>query len=491
MHQPRPAHYRFAHQILSQDAHRPQGDTWPTLTGPNGPAYLAMKWDMAGGDPQLSPAIRIVLNQPLAGHHVLVVSMPQPLAPTEAYFVAYACPPRGPLRFFVMERGVGQPGEPERAFVSEYRADGMRIRHGDLPATTVEAFVGAIVQDLTAAPAAHAPAMQPPGMPSTMPVTMPHGAPPKRGGGSGKWFALGGLGLLLAAGASYMVWQDMRMQAWQERRDAREAAEEEARDANKAARKTAKARLDEVGKPYQTCLAEERERAKKALELARSQRSLDARNVRPKKKDVALLVNAMAYRLPTDKTPVALAFNGRGATDWIPVSDWIARKGTACKAPPKAYEELQSALAAAAPNKYDYDRKKQYEEHTEKLTNLTASLEGKGTQNVGKPNALVVVEESCKQTVVAHYDDISNNPLYAGGVDLKRYNCTASATWITLDGKRLASVTARGSAHPGRQPPTTTASDLNGINTTTHATARKKATDQLQKTINTWGGGKK
>lgn len=336
--QPRPAHYQIAHQLLASDAHRP--DIWPTLTGPNHAAYFAMKWDMAGGDPQSAAQIQIVLQQPLAGHHVIVVAMPAPMAPTEAHFVAYARPNAGgPLRYLVMEQGIQNPGEPLRAFTSEYRADGMRIRNGDLPSVSLEAFIGHLVEELTqsAPPFAPAPfAGQPqsfgsppsaglPGNPygaaGGMPSTVPMAVPPRVGapnqGGAGKWFVIGGLGLIAAAVSGYSIWDHMRMQAWQERRDAQDAAADEAEKANSKARKRAKARIDVVGTAYQTCLSDESKPAKKALEVARSKRALEGRNVRPKKQHLATLKNAKAYQLPSDATPVAFAFGSRGSSHWI------------------------------------------------------------------------------------------------------------------------------------------------------------------------------
>lgn len=458
------------------------------ISGPQSGAYFAMKWNMAGGDPALGAEIRIVAQQPMAQHHVIVVALPTPIAGTEAYYVAYAQPVAGgPLRYFLMEKAMSQPGEAERAYVAEYRAGGMRIRHDDLPAVSLEAFVGHLLHELTQSPPMPATAPMSP-LNSTGPTAYAaRPVAPQKSGGSGKWVALGIVGVLGLGFLAYFVQRRMEMAEWQERREARDAAAKEAKGANKAARKRAQQRLDEIDKPYKTCLDTERARAAKALELARSNRVLDARDVRPKDGDV--LVGAKTYRMPTDKVPVALAFGGKGKTSWIPVSRWIARDASACKAPPKAHADLRSELSQIEPSEYASRREETYTTHTAKLDELVESLDGFSQPAAPAPSAIVVANEACLSTVVAHYDNVGGGGLNPMGVDLKSFNCTSSLTWISMDGKRLASATARGSAHPGRQPPTTTATDLHGINDTTWAKASQNAADQLQKKINGWGGG--
>ena len=91
----------------------------------------------------------MVARKWLAHDEVLVVALPEPTAAGEAYFVAYVRPHAGgQLRFFVMERGVDGDAGP-RACVAELRAGGMRIRHGDLYAVSLDAFVAYVESELS------------------------------------------------------------------------------------------------------------------------------------------------------------------------------------------------------------------------------------------------------------------------------------------------------------------------------------------------------
>ncbi len=510
--QPRQAHYQLAHGILVQDAQRPQGDIWPVISGADGPAYFAMKWHTAGGDPELASQLRIVMNQPMAGYHVIVVSMPTPAAPTEAYFVAYARSGVGvPLRYFVMERGVQDVGSPERAYVAEYRADGMRIQHGRLPAVSIEAFTGHLMQELTVAPAsvpaistppfsvppASATVMAAPLRPSVPPMTVPPmTVPPSRvrpnKSGLAKWIALGVVGLVGVVGAgvvAYMTWDYARVQAHQARSDARDAAAAQAAKGNRTARKDARQRLIELERDHRSCLDTERSAAKNTLALARSSRTFSGRNKRPGDSVLGALKSAVVYEVPTDAAPATLAFDGTGGTDWIPVSPWMSRTGTACDPLPTAYHDLDKSLQTRKPGKYRYDKKRRSDENTEAIEELVAALAGKGSQSAPASSVLAVVGRSCKETAVTHYHGAPGNPHNRRGLNLLRYSCKATVTWVAKDGSLLARLTAKGSARPGTRPRNTTTSELLQTNRATLAKAHKSSSDQLQKAMNAWVGG--
>ena len=181
--QPRQEFYSFAHRVLKQDAHT-EPKLWSIITGDRAHSYLQMRWHDAGGAPE--PSLLPVALQKVGELEIQIVNMPEPQAPTEAYFAAFVRSPAQPfpLRYFVCERSTTGG-----AFWSEWRPD-MRIRGADvpmwpadtarraeLPAPYLAAFVDAIVAEAHASPATVAAAPTPPPM-----AARPAPVPTKRSG---------------------------------------------------------------------------------------------------------------------------------------------------------------------------------------------------------------------------------------------------------------------------------------------------------------------
>lgn len=443
-----------------------------------------MRWAACSGDPALAGELRAAAPVPLGTWQVLVVAVPEPAAPSEAHFVAYARPALGgPLRYFVLEKASTGPGEPPRAFMSEWTRDGMRVRYGDASAVSVDAFLAQVTAELSAQSAAPPPPMF---NTSMAPMAVP---PAPKKGGAGKWIALGSVGVLGSLVAGYLILDHYEKKEWRERYEREQAAEKAAEHAYEAARERSEKTLADLAKPRAACLAAEGRAAQTAVERAVSKSSLRVSLRRPKAD--AAMAGAAAYLPPDDKGQTQAAFARGGA--WIPTTPWISRDVSTCKAPSPSHAALKSALGEAPIERYAANRQEKLEERAQQLDALEEAASDAPTPSAPALTTIAVTDMSCTQVVVASYNTVFlDQPTSGGGVaELFRYDCTAKIHWIDLEGQLIAAASARAGANPATQPASTTASALGGINDATYQRARDDAAAALQKTITDWGGGVK
>jgi hypothetical protein len=171
--QPRRQHYQFSHVVLRGDVHKFPDQTWDALTGADVADYLAMQWQASKeGDPVPAEGLGVEGVFQRNGWEILVVRMPPPEAPTEAHYVAIPRRPEKPADagYFVMEKGF--PDERgERAYGVEWRSDGSLIRMGDLPAISLDVFLNAVGEEISAR-----------GSPAFAPISLSDGGRGGRGG---------------------------------------------------------------------------------------------------------------------------------------------------------------------------------------------------------------------------------------------------------------------------------------------------------------------
>jgi len=153
----RQQHYRFAHQVFFHKVYSDPEGWWRRLT--NGQtADVGMVWVEAGEGLSthelISADLRLDRVTSVPGVDAMVITLPTPLNPTEAHYVAVCRNPNGgAVRYFVLENGVPADNGRPRAFWSEWRgAPGggvMRIRGQDVDPITPEAFLTDIADELT------------------------------------------------------------------------------------------------------------------------------------------------------------------------------------------------------------------------------------------------------------------------------------------------------------------------------------------------------
>jgi len=163
---PRQQHYRVAHKVLPERILRTPLETFDALSK-RPDRWCAEAWDeagadLSGGDRHIAIGIRVekVPRDTLRGHELVLIHLPRPENPTEAYAVLalWHLGVEESVRCFVMERGVDGDMGKERAYWSEYRANGMRVRGADLPTTDPQELVKAALGEVEPAkPAANVP----------------------------------------------------------------------------------------------------------------------------------------------------------------------------------------------------------------------------------------------------------------------------------------------------------------------------------------------
>ena len=129
--------------------------------------WCAEAWEASGEGlsgaellPNAGLRVEKLPRETLTGHELVLIHPPRPEHPAEAYAVLalWHMGIEESARCFVMERGVDGDGGAERAYWSEYRANGMRIRGPDLPSTDPRALVEAALGEVgPAKPAANVP----------------------------------------------------------------------------------------------------------------------------------------------------------------------------------------------------------------------------------------------------------------------------------------------------------------------------------------------
>lgn len=149
MRQPRQHHYGFAHGVLAQLA-TTMGARMLDEPPPRGyDAALAAIWDGFGDSlPEDERLDRTGLAGRVAereGLRMLLVTMPVPVAPAEAYYAAIVRAPGDDVcRYFTMEHTVSPIDGTEGTVLGGW-ADGSHLNYGSCGSATIEDFVDAIM----------------------------------------------------------------------------------------------------------------------------------------------------------------------------------------------------------------------------------------------------------------------------------------------------------------------------------------------------------
>ena len=170
---PRPQHVAFAHSALRALAGEDPEALVIALAAPGAEDFLAEVWDAVGREVSSSdPAAAVTLAPTgleaiparLAGRPAGLVKMPEPVAATEAHFVAIVLnheladpakpAPEPEYHYFLLEKSVAAEGE--HATVFARWDDGAHEDLGPGPAPDARAFLDRIARHLTG-PAARAP----------------------------------------------------------------------------------------------------------------------------------------------------------------------------------------------------------------------------------------------------------------------------------------------------------------------------------------------
>lgn len=149
----RQQHYRFAHQVLMQEAlANPAG--WLDRLRSDGANALMGPWTEAGrgvGPEDVADPMGLDAR-PMQNLDGYLVVLPEPADTTECYFAALVRAPDGEARYFVAERtSEASPGQPRAAWAEWRQAPvggTMRIRGQDLPSVTPEAFEAAVAAEI-------------------------------------------------------------------------------------------------------------------------------------------------------------------------------------------------------------------------------------------------------------------------------------------------------------------------------------------------------
>jgi hypothetical protein len=146
---PRPHHYRFAHEVLASLAR----DLGPQMLDGDPPegfgAGLVSLWDDFGGRlpaGERLPSDGLDANLLTLGpHRLLVVVLPRPAAQAEAYYTAVVQPAdAGHCRYFTLEHAVNPFTKEPYTVLGEW-ADGSHLNLGSAPAPGLAAFLSAVV----------------------------------------------------------------------------------------------------------------------------------------------------------------------------------------------------------------------------------------------------------------------------------------------------------------------------------------------------------
>jgi hypothetical protein len=144
---PRHHHYAFAHRELASAAFRFGADL--VTAAQEGRLTLATVWDRVGetvppDDRMPSDGLSSAYHA-LAGHDVLLVTLPAPDAPTEAHFVAVV---GDPVRFFTLEDAYSPLDGSRYTVLGEWTEGGSHVNHGPGPQPRPDLFLAAIAERL-------------------------------------------------------------------------------------------------------------------------------------------------------------------------------------------------------------------------------------------------------------------------------------------------------------------------------------------------------
>jgi hypothetical protein len=168
LEEPRDQHYVFAHIALRQIAFKNPVGCVGVLHSPEAMKFLTELWEEVGTHCREAPEAGGAAVQHIDGSTLgvrparvgnfpsAVVSLPQPLAPTEAYFIALVLhvelatlqgdgptPENPELSYYTLERGVSLDGR-ERAVLCAWDAQGSHLNFGEGPPAQFEPFVEAV-----------------------------------------------------------------------------------------------------------------------------------------------------------------------------------------------------------------------------------------------------------------------------------------------------------------------------------------------------------
>lgn len=522
--QPRRQLYLIAHVTLRTDVHRQPEAVWAALTGPSGADFLAMQWQNAaeGGPSGVPHGLGVEGVFARAGWEILVIRMPPPEAPTEAFYVALARRPAQPaaVGYFVLERGS------EGCFCSEWRADGSRIRQDNLPAPTVDALLARLEQELAqrgpdafgpigappqpygappqpygappqqygappgqfgappppygAPPGPFGPApfgggLGPPGMQSNLDGAVPFGyrPPPPKKPVSLKWVFIG-IGafclLILVPVVAFSIIQ---------RREA------EARMRQYEKERAISDKLEDLEKKAEATVA----RARAAADAC-EKRELDAAN-----KAFARAIpegGAAIAKRPAagNKARAATAMLFSSGNDWdrtlLEGSPWRSAKKTNCPAGPRTLAAALDTAAQKKPERWDSRLEEKAAEWTRDIEAKTAEID-KAVQALSSselPAAAVRIDSNCTTTAVSTYNSTSGG----AAATLDAYSCKLVVTWVSVpEGEMLAAAIGSGKGMPVDPGEFITDATLKSAN----AEARKKAISAAQLVVKTqitgWG----
>ncbi|HZO14978.1 MAG TPA: hypothetical protein VFB62_17000 [Polyangiaceae bacterium] len=431
-----------------------------------------------GGNIDEARCVAVMNQYQIGDYSVLLLAMPQPLFPTEAHHVALARDSAGTLRYFVMERAATSPMEPPRAFASEWCAGGARMRYGDLPAITSQAFLALITQELAPGsepthlslppPPPHTPSFHP-----TYRTTRPAPLSSK----AGKWLAIGIGAFVSVLVGGWFAWRRAEMAHYLEEQQKREASVREADEAFAAIKKRAETRKAELTGAVARCRDAEADRTRATLERGRTRKTISTRRKTPKNKE--LLAGALAYVPPPPDSNLVIP-----ATEAVPTTRWIARAKSNCAPLPKEVAELEHELARPV-HRYAESYIDELGAKGRKLEDLLKALERVKIE-VPPAKSIAVVNEDCQAGVVASF----TSTVSGRRLDLETYNCEVTVTWLSIpDAEVLAAMHGRASALPKRDPgETTTDVALETLNQETHHAARDAAVKAVQKQLSTAGG---
>ncbi len=164
---PRPHLTIFATRALRDAALKTPKRLWKALTGEGAQRELSTLWLKAGrlasarlGEPE-SFQISHLPDDLGEGLEVVIVGMPSPESPGEAYaaMVVYQAPERGwfivkrpaRARYFTLERGFDVEDGGARAFACEWFKDGRRLRLSEVARPGPEGFLLAVARSIFAA----------------------------------------------------------------------------------------------------------------------------------------------------------------------------------------------------------------------------------------------------------------------------------------------------------------------------------------------------
>lgn len=141
--QPRTHHYRFAHQRLPQIMLDPGVDVLALAAAGRLDSALRSTWTAAAHG--IDEAERLApdgLAGELHGADLVLVTLPPPMGPAEAYFVALAAA-GSTRRYFTLEMSVSLFGDGAGTVLGEWTAD-RHVNYGPGPAPTAPDFLAAV-----------------------------------------------------------------------------------------------------------------------------------------------------------------------------------------------------------------------------------------------------------------------------------------------------------------------------------------------------------